>query len=136
NSFSGRSEENARQAKEFLFGVQNSRKARIGGLAGLMDPTLMNVKKAEDEKLRAAIAKDSKLKDTLGAWEKIAKAEKVRASIARDYSLLEQGGAFNSDLFKIARELLRASEERPKPNGERLREYTEGNLESLTLELF
>ncbi len=33
-AFSGRSEENARQAKELLFGVQNSRKARVGGLAG------------------------------------------------------------------------------------------------------
>ena len=33
-----RSEENARQAKEMLFGVQNSRKARDGGLAGLLDP--------------------------------------------------------------------------------------------------
>ncbi|MEY4788253.1 MAG: hypothetical protein RLZ61_471, partial [Planctomycetota bacterium] len=32
NAFSGRSEENARQAKEFFFGVQNSRKARVGGL--------------------------------------------------------------------------------------------------------
>ncbi len=31
-TYSGRSEENARQAKEFLFGMQNSRKARYGGL--------------------------------------------------------------------------------------------------------
>src|SRR5262249_22555551 len=31
-SFSARSEENARQAKELLFSVQNSRKARVGGL--------------------------------------------------------------------------------------------------------
>ncbi len=45
-AFSGRSEENARQAKELLFGVQNSRKARVGGLAGLLDPQLMARKKA------------------------------------------------------------------------------------------
>src|SRR5712692_8849814 len=30
-SFSGRSEENAREAKEYLLRIQNSRKARIGG---------------------------------------------------------------------------------------------------------
>ncbi len=50
-AFSGRSEENARQAKELLFGVQNSRKARVGGLAALLDPELMARKKEQDKKL-------------------------------------------------------------------------------------
>jgi len=43
---------------------------------------------------------------------------------------------FNSELFGIARTLLRAGEERPKPNGERLREFTEASRESLELQLF
>src|SRR5436309_7516860 len=37
-AYSGRSKENARRAKEELFGVQNSRKALNGKLAGLLDP--------------------------------------------------------------------------------------------------
>jgi hypothetical protein len=136
NAFSGRNDENARQAKEFLFSVQNSRKARIGGLSGLMDPALMARKRAAEDKLKAAIAQDSKLKDALAAWDKIAQAEKVRAKNIRRMTALEQGAAFNTELFGIARTLLRAAEERPKPNGERLREFADSNRESLELQLF
>ena len=38
--YSGRGEEYERKAKDLLFGVANSRKAREGGLAGLLDPAL------------------------------------------------------------------------------------------------
>src|SRR5262249_27673070 len=44
--------------------------------------------------------------------------------------------AFNSELFTIARTLVRAAEERPKPNGDRLREFTDSNKASLELQLF
>jgi hypothetical protein len=139
-AYSTRSEENARKARELLFGVQNSRKARDGGLAGLLDPALMAQKKEADEALREAIGKDSNLKGTLQAWEKIAEAEKIRAKNIRKYTMLEgaRGGpaGLNSTLFGIARTLVRAAAERAKPNGERLREYRESNLESLKLELF
>jgi hypothetical protein len=43
---------------------------------------------------------------------------------------------FNSDLFKYARRLLRAGDERPKPNGERFPEFRDSNRESLELDLF
>src|SRR5262249_10338957 len=103
---------------------------------GLLDPKLMSRRKAQDEKLRAAVAKDPKLKDALGAWDKIAAAEKVRAQHARDYNMLEGAHGFTTDLFGIARTILRAAEEKEKPNGERLREYNDSNLESLEDELF
>src|SRR5262245_40216808 len=57
-AWSDRSEENARKANEDLFSVQNSRKARIGGLAGLLDPKIMDSKKAAEKKLREAVAAD------------------------------------------------------------------------------
>ena len=50
--------------------------------------------------------------------------------------MLEAGSGFNSDLFGIARTLLRAADEKPKPNGERLREYTDSGLASLEQRLF
>ena len=50
--------------------------------------------------------------------------------------MLEGGAGFNSQLFGIARTLVRAAEEQPKPNGERLREFRDSNLESLELQLF
>ncbi len=39
-----RSDENRRRVKDDLFGVQNSRKARIGGLGGLLDPKLFGAR--------------------------------------------------------------------------------------------
>ncbi len=136
SSYSGRSQENARRAKEDLFGVQNSRKARKGGLAGLLDPELMGKKAAAEKTLREKIAARDDLKDTLAAYDRIATAQKVIAVNARAYNMLEGGGAFHSELFSIARTLLRASEERPKPNGDRLREFNEAARESLELALF
>ena len=136
NSYSGRSQENARRAKDDFFGVQNSRKARKGGLAGLLDPELFGKKTLEEKMLREKIGAREDLKDTLAAYDRIAAAQKVIAENARPHNLLEGGGAFNSELFHIARTLLRAAEERPKPNGDRLREFNEAARESLELDLF
>ncbi len=135
-SWSERSDENARRAKDDLFGVQNSRKARIGGLAGLMDPAIMGRKKADEKKLRDAVAKDDKLKEYAGAWDKIEAAVKRQKELARDYNMLEGGRAFNTTLFGLARELFRGADERSKPNGERLPEFRDSNLESLEQQLF
>src|SRR5262249_49589722 len=135
-SFSQRSEENARRAKELLFSVQNSRKAREGGLAGLLDPAIMKKKREEDQKLQEMVAKSEKLKEAAEAWKRIEQAEKVRAATIQKYTLLESKGGFNCKLFDIARTLVRAAEERPKPNSDRLREFRDSNLESLQLELF
>jgi hypothetical protein len=136
SAYSARSEENARKAKELLFSVQNSRKARVGGLAGLLDPYIMAKKDAAEKTLRDAIANDPKLKDALGAWNAVAKAEKVRAAHVKDATMLENGIGFACQQFAIARTLLRAAEEKPKSNGERLREYTDSNLASLEFQLF
>jgi len=52
------------------------------------------------------------------------------------YSLLEGGQAFNCDAFYFARILLRAGDERPKPNGDRLHEFSDAGKTSLELALF
>ncbi len=135
-AYSARSDENARRAREDLFSVQNSRKARVGGLEGLMDPAIMARKKAEEHKLRTAVGRDPKLASAADAWDKIARAVDKQKEIAKTYNLLEGGQGFNSHLFGIARTILRGDEERTKPNGERLQEYRESNLESLQFQLF
>jgi hypothetical protein len=135
-SYSGRSKENARRAKDELFGVQNSRKANIGRLEGLLNPEVMAKKAAAEKKLRDAVAARDEFKDARDAWDRIAAAQKLIADNARVYNLIEGGSAFGSELFGIARTLLRAAEERKKPNGERLREFAESGRESLELGLF
>jgi Peptidase S46 len=141
STFSGRSEENARQAKELFFGVQNSRKARIGGLAALLDPALMPNKEQRDKKLQQFVNADSRFESARSAWDRIAAADKVQAKIIRRFNLIEgpqRGGSwgFSSDLFVLARTLVRAAEERSKPSARRLREFRDSNRESLELQLF
>jgi len=137
NSWGGRSEQNMQRAEEELFSIQNSRKARIGGLAGLMDPALFGRKIADQKRLEEFLSKadTTETKAAVGAIEQIAKAEKVRAELIKEITVLENGGGFNSHSFGIARTLVRAAEELPKPNGERLREFGEARIPSLREQL-
>ncbi|HXR06108.1 MAG TPA: S46 family peptidase, partial [Candidatus Acidoferrum sp.] len=136
-TWSNRTEENARRARELFFGVQNSRKAIDGRLAGLLDPDLMGPKaKAEAEfKARLASANASQA-EALAAYDRIAQATTTLAAQAVRSLLLEGAQGFNCESFKLARTLLRAGDERSKPNGERLREYSDSGKISLELALF
>ena len=49
---------------------------------------------------------------------------------------LERRGGFRGTLAGIARDLLRVTAEKPKPNGDRLREYRDSALPSLEQRLF
>lgn len=136
SAYSERSEENARRAREELFGVQNSRKAYDGELAGILEPSFLAGKRKTEQALKEAVVANGKFPEAVGAWDRIAEAQKVIAGKAVRYYLFEAGYGFNSDLFGIARTLLRAAEERPKPNAERLREFGEAGRESLEFQLF
>ncbi|HEY2828083.1 MAG TPA: S46 family peptidase, partial [Pirellulales bacterium] len=136
SSYSERSLENARRAKDELFGYQNTRKARLGGLAGLQDPEIMQRKKENEKALRDAVAKNPDLKSDVGAWDDISKAIDQWEKIYIDWALLENGNAFNSELFIIARTLVRMGEEDKKDNADRLREYRQSNRESMEQQLF
>lgn len=134
-AWGGRSEENRRRVKDDLFGVQNSRKARVGGLGGLLDPNIMARKVADEKRLREFIGKQGS-SEAAKAFDTIAECEKIRLTIAKDVNVLEGGAGFNSALFGIARTLLRAGDELPKPSGERLREFGDARLGSLKFQLF
>src|SRR5262249_25692639 len=66
----------------------------------------------------------------------IARAQKNIEAHAREYEMIERAVGFNSVLFNYGRELLRAAEERPKPDGERLEEYRESARSSFEFSLF
>jgi hypothetical protein len=125
-----RGKENARRARDELFGVQNSRKARLGMLAGLQDPQVLADKAAAEAKLREVIAADPKLKPLGSAWDTIAETTNKRAS------LLGKGVAINSQLYNIALELVQMAEEDQKPSGERLPEFSDAGRESLLQQLY
>ena len=135
--FAKRGAEQARQSKEDLFSVQNSRKARIGGLEGLRDQAFMARKTADEKGLRDRIAADSKKKAAYGpAWDKLATAHKAAAELLLPFNFAERGLGLDSELFAVARTLVRLAEEDQKPNADRLREYVESARKSLELALF
>jgi hypothetical protein len=135
--FSQESEEQARIAKEELFSVQNSRKAYFGRIAGLQDPAIMAKKEADERALRARVDRDPKMKAAYGsAWDRIAQAQKDYDGLMKERSVLELGQGFNSELFGIARTLVRMAEEDQKPNTERLREFSAAARESLEQQLY
>ncbi len=134
--WSARSEENARRAKDELFGIQNSRKALDGRLAGLLDPELFSAKLKAEADFKARLAGKPEFAEALAAYDKIAEATKIQAAQAVRSFLLEGGAAFNCESFGLARTLLRTGDERPKPNGERLREFSDAGKASLELGLF
>src|SRR6266567_3263110 len=145
-AYSARSFENARKVREDLFGTQNNRKRYDGYLAGLLDPQIWSQLKAREQKLRDAIARDPKFRSTTTAYDRIKRAQTEIAKNAPLYNYLEQERpvtigyrgprALSGNLFKYARLLARAIDERAKPNGERLPQFRDSARESLELELF
>jgi hypothetical protein len=143
-TWADRNAENARRAGADLLRVQNSRKLLTGMVAGLQDPAVIEQKRTEEKALREAVEKDAGLsKQYGGAWAEVEDSVKAQREMYRPYQLLDGGGrglgspwAFNSELFSIARTLVRYAEEKDKPNAERLREFRESNLPSLRQLLF
>jgi len=135
-SWSARSAENARRAADSLDGIRNGRKARDGQLAGLLDPRLFAEKTAAERAFQARLQGTGQFPDALRAYEQIADSVRAASGQARRHLLLETGFGFVSESFGIARTLLRAAEERAKPDGERLEEFSESSKASLELELF
>ncbi len=134
--WSARSTENARRAREDLFGVQNSRKAFDGRLAGLYDPVLMGQKAAAEQAFRARLNSAPQYAEAVAAYEKIRQAQATLGTLVPRLQLLEARDGFNNESFVLARTLLRAAEERPKPNGDRLEEFGESQKASQELSLF
>jgi hypothetical protein len=138
-SYSSRSLENQRRARDDFFGVQNGRKALTGELAGLLDPEFFGKLAGKQHDLQQKIDASLRFPEATAAYAKIATAQKVIAENAPLQSFYEgrRGPlALNSTLFGIARTLLRAAEERPKPNAVRLPEFRDSNRPSLELQLF
>jgi hypothetical protein len=145
-SWGQRSFEDARRARDDLFGDQNNRKRYDGYIAALLDPEIWREIEQRELKLRTSISRDPKRTGTLAAYDRIKKAQMELARIAPRYDYLEQERrstigyrgprALYGTLFKYARLLTRAVDERTKPNGERIPMFRDSAKESLERELF
>jgi hypothetical protein len=130
-------EEQARRAQEDFLRLENALKAFRGEYQGLLDKSLIAKKRNAEEALRARLTADPNKKKEYGdAWDNIAKGRKALAGYYRELSLIDTGAGFNSELFSIARTLVRMAVEASKPNSERLPEYSDARRESLELGLY
>jgi hypothetical protein len=122
-------EENHRISQAPLQRIENGIKVQKNRQQALLDNSLMQRKRAEELELIDAIAADPKLQEAYGsAWDEIAEAIATYLSFRDEYIFIESGSGFFSELFGYARTLVRAAEEREKPNEKRFREYTEAAL--------
>lgn len=128
----GRSgEEAARQAQTDLTLTENYLKVYRGQLQALLGPRLLAAKREEEAALREGA-------ELTGGdpWIAIASAQDAYRDMETAYLLLERARGFYSPYFEHARHLVRAAEERSKPNADRLREYQDAALPRLQQTLF
>jgi len=127
--FATQSPDRARIAGPAVAWVENAFKAGQGRQAALIDKAFMASKRAAEDALRAKVAADPKWATQVGdAWEQIAKAQGSAADLYPAARQLEMQAGGGSDLFYLARLLVRAAQERDKPNADRLPEYVDTRL--------
>ena len=134
--FAKSSPEAQRIVQEPLQTLENGIKVRRRLLDALHDDELLSRKAQEQAALREKVAKDPALAQSIGdPWSEIEKAQEIERAISVPYTFIEGGAGFNSRLFRYARALVRAADERAKPNTERLREFTDASLPRLKQQL-
>jgi len=127
--FSEESPEHARIANADLFSVENAFKAYRGEQEALVDPTIIAAKRKYDERLRAKVMANKKLAAEIGdPWTEIAKVQADRKALYQAYAYMEARAGIFSNLYHDAVSLVRAAEERVKPNSQRLPDYTDSRL--------
>jgi hypothetical protein len=134
--FAVESDEHARTGNDLLLETENSFKALRGREQALVEPTVIAAKRTSDRELQRRVAKDPKLAAKIGdPWQDITRAQGRAKALYFRYMRLEGSAALGSTLYGFARDLVRAAQERTKPNGERLPEYTDSRLAEVAKEL-
>ena len=135
-AYSDRGPDERRIAQETILSYENSAKDIAGRQAGLLDPDFMARRAAREKELRDRVNADPQMRQQFGgAWDAIAAAVKTYSSLVGQYAELSFGLG-QSALLTYAKELLRAPVELAKPNGDRLPEYRDSNLDSFKQNLF
>jgi hypothetical protein len=128
--FSQESAENARIAKGELDEIENGFKALWGEQSTLVDPDVFARKRAEEAALRTFGARRADLKDDVGAWDEVAAAQRARRDLWLRWRFTEKSDGMWSKYFGIARNLVRAAAERPKPDAARLPEFSAAQIDA------
>lgn len=121
----------AKEAQDMLFGIENSLKVFKGWLATLTDENFIQRKQKDDAALRDWIAADPARHAKYGdPWAELAKAQQRGKELQDRYSMISGGRGFGvgTQLFADAMTLVRGAQQRAKPDAERLPPYRNANL--------
>lgn len=125
--FGDESEENAFHANAALYGLENTYKRGRGRMAALIDPAFM-ARRAEAEADFRSRWSQARAEGEADPWQALAAVQPIQRELYPTYALLEARAGGGSLLFSWARTLVRAAQEREKPSGERLAEYSDSRL--------
>ena len=114
-----------------LNSLQNGIKVRRKELDALNDDAFLDQKSKAEKALRAVAGISGP-----DPWQEIETALSRERVIYLPYIFIENAAGFGSALFRDARILLRAADERLKPNKDRLREFTDAELPRMQHDLF
>lgn len=139
--YSEEGEEQAFIAMDPIVGLENTYKRGRGRMAALIDPGFMATKAASEadflQRHRAGGA------DAVDPWGALDAVQPIARELYPAMALLEGGTgmgttsvAGGSNLFSWARTLVRGTQERAKPSGERLAEFSDSRLPALQSRLF
>jgi Peptidase S46 len=133
-AYAARGPEQARQAAEEIFGLENSLKAVTGEYNG-MDKALFDKKSKEEADLRAKVNANPEWRRQYGdAWDAIAAATKKQSELFKIQQYRSISTA--SNLASLARQIVVYVAEIKKPDAQRLNGYHDSQLEELKFYLF
>jgi hypothetical protein len=133
-AYSARGSEQARQAADDIFGLENSLKAVSGELNG-MDKALFDKKTKEESELKSKVNANPEWRRQYGdAWDAISAATKRQADLTKLQQFRSISSA--SNLASLARQIVVYVAEIQKPDAQRLTGYHDSQLEELKFYLF
>ena len=105
-----------------IFGLENSFKVFYGQQGALTDPAFMAAKREAEAELRARVAADPSLVQQIGdPWGDLERVQAVARDLYLPYRQLEQSAGGGSQLYQMARSIVRASKNTTMTDAQRAR---------------
>ena len=134
-NWSARSVENAAGARRLLRRGELPEGTRWPA-RGLLSPELFAAKVAAETEFQSPLDESDRICRGAGGLRQDCRGDADHGGAGDASWFARRAQAFNCDSFGLARTLLRAGDEQSKPNGERLREFSDSGKQSLELALF
>lgn len=135
--FGRESERNAFISGQALSSIENTYKRGFGRQQALADHRFMAARARSEADFRAKVAADPALaRETGDPWGALAAVQPELRRLYPAYYMLEARAGGGSQLFNWAEDLVRGTEEKAKPQADRLPEYGDARLPQVENSLF